>query len=221
MKAPNNNEADDSLGEQAALHSAGALPESEARAFAERVSRDATARQEATMFASVVEALAQAVPRIPQPSPDLKARILLQAEQSRIRKAAVAKIKQLLPVSDDSGFSFLKGAASSGWLPLGVRGAFVKLLSYDESSSHAVVLGRLDAGARYPSHSHLHGEDIFMVSGDLHLGAEVLHAGDFHHADAGSTHGVNWSEHGCVLMAVLSKEDLLAQLAPPAVAAPA
>ena len=168
------------------------------------------------MFASVVEALAHAVPRIAPPAPDLKVRIMQQVEQSKIRKAAVAQIKQLLPASNDFGFSFLKRAASSGWLPLAVPGAFVKLLSFDDSSSHAVVLGRLDAGARYPKHTHLHGEDIFMISGDLHLGEEVLHAGDFHHADAGSSHGVNWSEHGCVLMAVLSKEDLLAQLAPSA-----
>jgi anti-sigma factor ChrR (cupin superfamily) len=216
MKSPNNNEANDSLAELAALHSAGALPEAEAREYAERVARDPAARQEAAVFAAVVEALAQSMPRILPPSPDLKARILLQAEQSKARNAAVAQIKQLLPAADHYGFSFLKAAASSGWLPLPVKGAFVKLLSFDDRSDHAVVLGRLDAGARYPSHTHHCGEDIFMISGDLHLGGEVLHAGDFHHADAGSSHGVNWSENGCVLMAVLSKKDLLAQLAPTA-----
>ena len=53
-----------------------------------------------------------------------------------------------------------------------------------------------------------------MLSGDLHIGEQVLHAGDFHHAAAGSSHGVNWSEAGCVLLAVLSQEDLVAQLLP-------
>ena len=52
-----------------------------------------------------------------------------------------------------------------------------------------------------------------MISGDLHIGDEIIQAGDFHHAEAGSTHGVNWSEQGCVLVAVLAKEDLLAQFA--------
>jgi anti-sigma factor ChrR (cupin superfamily) len=43
----------------------------------------------------------------------------------------------------------------------------------------------------------------------------VLRAGDFHHAEAGTAHDVNWSEGGCVLLAVLSKEDLLNQFAVP------
>jgi quercetin dioxygenase-like cupin family protein len=51
-----------------------------------------------------------------------------------------------------------------------------------------------------------------MISGDLHVGEEVLRAGDFHHAEAGSQHAVNWSEQGCVLICVLSKEDLMNQL---------
>ena len=89
----------------------------------------------------------------------------------------------------------------------------MKLLSLDEEGDYALVLGKLEAGARYPSHAHKHAESLFMLSGDLHIGDEVIHAGDFHHADAGSGHGVNWSQTGCVLLAVLSKEDLLAQFA--------
>ena len=78
------------------------------------------------------------------------------------------------------------------------------------------MLGKLEPGARYPGHSHLRPEDVFMLSGDLHLGEKVvLRAGDFHHAEAGTAHDVNWSEEGCVLLAVLSKEDLLNQFAAP------
>jgi hypothetical protein len=46
----------------------------------------------------------------------------------------------------------------------------------------------------------------------LHVGEQLIRAGDFHHADAGSRHEVNWSETGCVLLAVISREDLLTQL---------
>jgi anti-sigma factor ChrR (cupin superfamily) len=111
--------------------------------------------------------------------------------------------------------AFIPQAGDAGWLPLPVAGAFVKLLSFDPSTEYAVVLGKLAPGARYPSHTHKRSEDIFMLSGDLHIGEQqVIRAGDFHHADAGSRHDVNWSDEGCVLLAVLSKEDLLAQLVP-------
>ena len=123
-------------------------------------------------------------------------------------------MKRLTPQSE-GGFAFLRDTAGSGWLPLPIAGAFVKLLSFDAANDHATVLGKLDPGARYPGHTHRHPEDIFMLSGDLHIGDQaVIRAGDFHHADAGSTHGVNCSEEGCVLLAVLAKEDLLAQFAP-------
>jgi hypothetical protein len=53
-----------------------------------------------------------------------------------------------------------------------------------------------------------------MLSGDLHVGQVVLQAGDFHHAEAVTRHEVNWSEQGCVLLGIFSKEDLLAQFGP-------
>ena len=131
-------------------------------------------------------------------------------QASKAREALKKRLKQLLPASK-AGFAFLPGSPESGWLPLRVAGASVKLLSFDEASEYAIVLGKLDPGARYPGHQHKHPEDLYMLSGDLHIGEYTMRPGDFHHAEAGSTHGVNWSEQGCVLLAVLSKEDLIAQ----------
>ena len=137
----------------------------------------------------------------------------MEAERSKARQRATETMKQLVPPSAH-GLAFLRGAAATGWIPLPVTGASVKLLSYDDASGYAVVLGKLEAGSRYPGHRHIHPEDIFMISGDLHVGEELIQAGDFHHANAGSEHGVNWSEKGCVLLCVLSKEDLLNQSGP-------
>ncbi len=79
---------------------------------------------------------------------------------------------------------------------------------------YALVMGKLDPGSRYPSHRHLLGEEVYILSGDLHIGDRALKAGDFHHADAGTTHGVNFSEQGCVILAVISTQDLQTQLHP-------
>ena len=202
------------LAELAALHSLGALDGVDAREFGQLLQHNPEAVRQAASFAAVAEALAKSLPAPPAPPPSLRERILQQAEQSSARGAAVGQLKQLAPAAGKDGLAFLLAAAGPGWLPLRVPGAFVKLLSFDDTSDHACVLGKLEAGARYPGHVHRHGEDVFMLSGDLHVGDQVLRAGDFHHASAGSTHGVNWSETGCVLLAVLSKEDLLDQLAP-------
>jgi len=200
------------LKEQAALHALGALDGEEAQTFARLLAESPEARREAAAFSGVAEALAQALPPSPIPSAELRERILRQAEQRKARSNLERTLKGLKPSSQD-GFAFLRAASGPGWVPLPVAGASVKFLSYDDDNDYATVLGRLEPGARYPSHTHIHSEDIYMLSGDLHIGEQVICAGDFHHADAGTTHGVNWSEKGCILLAVLSKEDLLAQFA--------
>jgi quercetin dioxygenase-like cupin family protein len=201
------------LKELAALHALGALDGDDVRAFADLLAESSEASRAASDFARVPEFLAKSLLPTSLPSSGLKEKILRQAERSKARAQAEAAMKKLVPVSNN-GLAFLRESASSGWLALPVAGAFVKMLSFDEASGYAVVLGKLDPGARYPGHTHRHPEDIFMLSGDLHVGDQVIRSGDFHHAEAGSRHGVNWSEQGCVLLAVLSKEDLLAQLLP-------
>jgi anti-sigma factor ChrR (cupin superfamily) len=198
--------------ELAALHALGALDGEDQRALAELLTESGPARRQVKAFEAVAEALAGSLPA-PLPSPGLRESILKEAQRRRARAQAEAAITQLVPQAEQ-GLSFLKSAENGGWNPLSVAGAFVKLLSFDRDSGYAVVLGKLDPGARYPSHTHCHPEDIFMLSGDLHVGDQVIRSGDFHHAEAGSRHPVNWSETGCVLICVLSKEDLLNQLVP-------
>jgi anti-sigma factor ChrR (cupin superfamily) len=198
------------ISQMAALYALGALEKEEARRFAELLSESPEALSDAQVFGSITEKLAQSLPRR-APSPGLKERILAAAEKSKARARAAQAMQQMLPVSKN-GLAYMKAAADGGWLPLPVTGAFVKLLSFDSASSYALVLGKLDPGSRYPAHTHKHPEEIFMISGDLHVGEEVLRAGDFHHAAAGSQHPVNWSEQGCVLICVLSKADLMNQL---------
>lgn len=52
-----------------------------------------------------------------------------------------------------------------------------------------------------------------MLTGDLWIGKVQLSAGDFHTAAPGSHHEMNRSETGCLILYVISKKDLAAQLA--------
>ena len=198
--------------ELAALDAVGALDGAEAQALIELLRHNPNARRQVASYRNIVEALVRSLPPGPQPSAGLREKIMLAVNGSKTRAGLELRLKQLAPPSP-GGLGFLRNASTSGWLPLCVPGAFVKLLSYDEHNDYATVLGKLEPGARYPAHQHVHAEDIYMLEGDLHVGEEVMGAGDFHHAEAATRHGVNWSEHGCVLLAVLSKEDLLRQFA--------
>lgn len=110
------------------------------------------------------------------------------------------------------GFRFHFATDTDGWVDLPVPGASVKLLSLDPQRGYAMVLGRLAAGASYPPHRHIHAEQVYVLSGDLSIGDQRLEAGDFHEAAAGTFHHINHSQHGCTILAVLSTEDLQAQM---------
>jgi anti-sigma factor ChrR (cupin superfamily) len=105
------------------------------------------------------------------------------------------------------------GAETSGWKPLPIPGAWIKLLSFEPARGYAVLLGKLDPGVRYPAHTNAGPEDFYILTGDLHVGDHRLGPGDFHHADAGSLHGENHSVEGCTLLAVLTTDDPLVSFA--------
>ena len=185
--------------EDAILNAIGALTEEERLEFEQQMAGAEPEIQALSQeFQDLAALIGTHVPAEQSPAPDLKQRTLEKAFASTIA---------------EDGFTFIGTQNVQDWQALPVPGAFVKLLSSDEKRGYAVVLGKLEAGTRYPAHTHIHGEEIYMLSGDLHIGERRLETGDFHHAAAGTRHDVNWSETGCTLMAVISLEDLQAQFA--------
>ncbi len=195
--------------ELAALHLAGGLENQDAAELQKAsANRDPKVLRELAAFSNLAAILAQANGSTQKPSAGLKSRIFAEIEK---RKAAPPSTPA--PMGLTAGLKIIRQNESAPWQPLPVPGAFVKLLSIDHARGYAVALGKLEPGAHYPRHKHLASEQVFVLSGDLHIGSERLEAGDFHHADAGSTHDVNYSETGCVVLVVLSIADLQAQYA--------
>ena len=89
-------------------------------------------------------------------------------------------------------------------------GVTVKPLSIDIERDTATILMMFEPGARVPSHDHAGAEDSFVISGSCRIGESYLLQGDFHHADAGTTHGEIVSDEGCVLLLVVDREDYMA-----------
>ena len=179
----------------------GELNPSEQEQFSAQLRTNPELRDFLRSVQTAVQGVARAVPQV-KPSPAVKQAIL-----GRLRSQAAAGAADV-----PAGLRFL-AAGDSGWKPLPIAGAYIKLLSLQADRGYAVLLGKLDPGVRYPAHTNAGPEDFFILTGDLHVGTQVLGPGDFHHADAGSQHVENYSVEGCTLLAVLTTDDPLVQFA--------
>lgn len=187
--------------EQASSYAIGAMPNGEAAAFEAELRTNAELQALVRSLSSTASMLALAQPR-KTPPPALRDRIL---------GAVGSRPKAPTPAAE--GFRFVEARDSGGWKQLPIPGAWIKLLSLERERGYAVLLGKLDAGVRYPAHRNAGPENFCILTGDLHIGSRRLGPGDFHHADAGTEHEVNYSEAGCTLVAVLTTDDPLVAFA--------
>jgi anti-sigma factor ChrR (cupin superfamily) len=193
--------------ELASLYALGALAPSEQQAFKAELSGNPELQALARGLQSAIAAAATATPAVAMP-PGLKGKVL-----RRIEEIEAAKTGGRAASASRMGLSFAFAAGESGWKQLPIPGAFIKLLSLERDRGYAVLMGKLEAGARYPAHLNAGPEDFYILTGDLVIGDRKLVAGDFHHADAGSEHEENHSVEGCTLLAVLTITDPLVAFA--------
>lgn len=194
--------------ELAACYVLGELDASQEHDFSAQVRASPELRDFLISLQNTMDRLWLAAPATPPPAA-LKNKVLDRIRAQTTKGAPIASNPAPgLP----QGLRFLAND-ETGWKPLPIPGAFIKLLSLQLDRGYAVLLGRLDPGVRYPAHVNAGPEDFYLLTGDLHVGEQVLRAGDFHHADAGSFHTENYSVEGCTLLAVLTTDDPLVQLA--------
>lgn len=188
--------------EQASLYAVGALTAGEQLAFETELTANAELRD-------LVRGLQKTITQVARATPAALPAALKEKVMQRIDAVEAARRPASLPF----GLKFLPGAAQSDWKPLPVPGTAIKLLSLERERGYAVLLGKLEPGARYPAHVNSGPEDFYILTGDLVVGDRKLVAGDFHHADRGSRHEENYSVEGCTLIAVLTTDDPLVAFA--------
>ena len=194
--------------ERASLHALGVLSAIEQRAFEAELRVDPELRELVRSLQRTTDLLAMGSPAVPPPR-ELRDKVLRRVETTQATIIpATEPLSSVFP-----GFRFLDGNNREGWKQLPVPGAWIKLLSLERERGYAILLGKLEPGVRYPAHINAGPEDFYVLTGDLHIGERRLGPGDFHHADAGSRHGVNYSLEGCTLLAVLTTDDPLVEFA--------
>jgi len=197
--------------EQAARFALGELDIAEHQHFAAEVRANPELREFLWSLQRTLDQIALAATAA-SPAASLKEKVLRRVQAGRPTTSFTAP-QPAASASASPGLRFLAGSGELGWKALPVPGAFIKLLSFQPDRGYAVLLGKLAPGARYPAHTNAGPEDFYVLTGDLHIGEQVLGPGDFHHADAGSIHEENHSVAGCTLLAVLSVADPIVQLA--------
>ena len=99
----------------------------------------------------------------------------------------------------------------SEWKPLmeegvNTKGISVKVLRFDEATQRPPsFLLKFEAGASYPNHNHPAGEEIFVLEGEVRIGADQLNVGDYLYTAPGKTHAA-FSKTGCVLLFIVPEE---------------
>jgi len=196
--------------EQAALFALGMLDEEEQERFSAEVHGNSELRELLISLQRTTDKLGLLVPPVTPPA-SLKEKILSRIQSLKHQAPSKVSEKPVLPIT---GLRFIAGEEKNwGWKQLPIPGASLKLLSFEPTRGYAVLLGKLEPGVRYPAHENAGPEDFYILTGDLHVGPKVLGPGDFHHADAGSKHGENFSVEGCTLLAVLTVDDPLVKFA--------
>jgi quercetin dioxygenase-like cupin family protein len=193
--------------ELASLYAVGALDAAAQAAFERELRGNEELRQFVHQLQRTADLIALSAPAQPLP-PGLRAKVVQRIEAMGSEPAAPKSAAPLIP-----GLSFLDAPGARDWKPLPIPGTYIKLLSLEKERGYAVLMGKLDPGARYPAHTNAGPEDFYILTGDLHIGNRRLGAGDFHHADAGSQHEENYSVEGCTLIAVLTTDDPLVAFA--------
>lgn len=185
----------DDLHELAVLHALGSLEGRDKVAFEEHLRQGCEAcARDVRSFAEITSLIGESVPA--NPPQGLRKRLLSKVGSSPRVPGIVLEHSGLL----------IARSEELAWQPI-ASGVFLKPLFEDRSRKYDTSLVRMEAGARYPSHHHAAIEELFLLSGDLHVEDQVMRAGDYCRADSGSIHGETFTDDGCLFLLMASPEN--------------
>ena len=96
--------------------------------------------------------------------------------------------------------SVLVVPASEGTWETAGPGVTVKYLFCDPLRSRRTMLMRVSGGIRRTGHRHGNAEEVFVLEGELALGAALLRSGDYSGAPGGTVHPETFTDTGCLCL---------------------
>jgi quercetin dioxygenase-like cupin family protein len=187
--------------ELAALYTAGALPESEAREYEQRMAAGCPlSNAESAGYSPVVERLVELAEPV-EPPPRVRDALLarIHAADDAALKGGPQIWRQWEATSTGSALYTMRRDEGT-WDETGVTGVRIRRLFVDRQRNQFTGLVRMAPGTAYPRHVHDGPEECLVLEGDLSVGDEIqLAAGDYQYAPPGSLHGIQSTRGGCLL----------------------
>ncbi len=183
------------LHELSSLYALGALDDDERIAFEEHLRQGCDiCASDVRSFTDVATLIGESVPA--EPPQRLREQLLLSVSHS----------PRVPGILFNHGGLLIARTDELVWQAM-APGISHKLLYQDAGRWYNTSLVRMEAGAHYPGHRHTAIEELFMLSGDLHIENQVIRAGDYCRGESGSIHGETFSDTGCLFLMVASPEN--------------
>ncbi len=210
--------------ELAALYAAGALGQTEAATFEALVASNPQAAAELRALEPALDVLTEAPDAI-APSPRIRATLLDRIASSE-RDANTGNTPAATEHADDhehgrinpqvwkhwaqqaaSNELYTRRSDEGDWEETGEPGVQVRRLFMDPERDQFTAIVRMAPGTAWPRHIHNGAEECLVIQGDLRVGDITMRTGDYQRAPAGSRHGVQSTENGCLLLIMSSLSD--------------
>jgi hypothetical protein len=177
------------------LYALNALDDLEKSVFEDHLKQGCSAcESDLRSFTRMADAVGKSVPA--SPPPQLRERL-------RSRLHVASRVPGVL--LQQSGLVIFR-SDELAWRAM-APGISYKPLYEDLARKYSTSLVRMDAGAHYPSHRHSDIEELFLLSGDLHVEGQIMYSGDYCRADFGTIHGETFTDHGCLFLLSASQEN--------------
>lgn len=194
--------------EQSALYALGILDGEELDSFEQHLREGClVCQKELSGFKPVVDQLGLSSAPVSPPSL-LREKILERVHQ---QDQTDGKARLELPQGEDSpaGLKFVR-ATDDAWKAV-LPGILLKTLHMDTRTGRMSALARMASGSCYKAHRHTAPEEFFVLEGSCLIGAQLLHVGDYHRAEAGSVHYETFSQEGCLMFTIFSPNNEILQ----------
>ena len=130
------------------------------------------------------------------PAPNLKNRLMSRVETAPRKRGVVF----------EKGGILLARSEELPWRKM-YAGVVGKILFRDKERGYITSLIRVAAGGKYPCHAHKDAEEIYILSGDLHIESAMAGPGDYCRSEPSSTHREAYSVNGCIFLVTASHHD--------------
>ena len=189
--------------EQVAPYSLGELGAGEEQSFERHLVACAICQEELAGIEAALQALALSAPEVDPP-----AHLWSRLERSlRATGSPVSGEPWQLWAADPAGLPVLVHSDQGAFEATSIEGIQARKLFVDVETDRVTMLVRMRAGTAFPGHRHAGAEECYVLSGDLRFDEHVMRAGDYQFCPAGSSHSIQSTEEGCLLLLVSSQHD--------------